>query len=52
MLSLKSYRDTAKGLPDLLNWAALVDDGVMLGKDGSFTAGGALQAWTWTPPPI
>ncbi|EJE8675443.1 DUF87 domain-containing protein [Vibrio parahaemolyticus] len=39
MLSLKSYRDTAKGLPDLLNWAALVDDGVMLGKDGSFTAG-------------
>ncbi len=39
MLSLKTYRDHAKGLPDMLNWAALVDDGVMLGKDGSFTAG-------------
>ncbi|HBC3902267.1 helicase HerA domain-containing protein [Vibrio harveyi] len=39
MLSLQSYRDSAKGLPDLLNWGALVDDGVMLGKDGSFTAG-------------
>ncbi|GAL14286.1 conjugative transfer protein TrbE [Vibrio astriarenae] len=39
MLSLKTYRDRAKGLPDLLNWAAMVADGVMLGKDGSFTAG-------------
>ncbi|MEZ8995919.1 conjugal transfer protein TrbE [Vibrio sp. 10N.222.54.A1] len=39
MQSLKTYRNEAKGMPDLLNWAALVDEGVMLGKDGSFTAG-------------
>ena len=39
MLSMKTYREQAKGLPDLLNWAALVDDGILLGKDGSFTAG-------------
>ncbi|GAM65496.1 incP-type conjugative transfer protein trbE [Vibrio ishigakensis] len=43
MQLLKTYRDQAKGLPDLLNWAALVDEGVMLGKDGSFTAGWAYM---------
>ncbi|CAG23460.1 mating pair formation protein TrbE [Photobacterium profundum] len=43
MFNLKSYRDTQQGTPDLLNWAAMVDNGVMLNKDGSFTA-----AWTYT----
>ncbi|MFZ3467100.1 conjugal transfer protein TrbE [Vibrio harveyi] len=43
MLNLKTFRDYPSGTPDLLNWAALVDDGVMLGKDGSFTAG-----WVFT----
>lgn len=39
MQPLKDFRDKAKALPDLLNWAALVDDGVVLGKDGSMMAG-------------
>ena len=39
MLATKMFRDHARGLPDLLNWAALVDDGVVLGKDGVLLAG-------------
>ena len=39
MLSLKPFRDKAKGVPDLLNWAALIDEGIVLGKDGSLLAG-------------
>ena len=39
MQPLKDFRDKAKALPDLLNWAALVDDGIVLGKDGSLLAG-------------
>lgn len=39
MLGLKHYRDTAAGLPDLLNYAAMIDPGVMLNKDGSLTTG-------------
>ncbi|HXO17856.1 MAG TPA: conjugal transfer protein TrbE, partial [Candidatus Dormibacteraeota bacterium] len=42
MLNLREFRSTAKGLPDLLNYAAVVDDGVVLNKDGSLTAG-----WTY-----
>lgn len=42
MLNLREFRSTAKGLPDLLNYAAVVDDGVVLNKDGSLTA-----AWTY-----
>jgi type IV secretion system protein VirB4 len=39
MLRLKHFRDTAQGLPDLLNWAAVIDDGIVLNKDGSLLAG-------------
>ena len=39
MTPLRAYRQTLQGLPDLLNYAAMVDDGVLLNKDGSFTAG-------------
>lgn len=39
MLALKSFRTKAAGLPDLLNWAALVDEGIVMGKDGSLMAG-------------
>ncbi|NQY73242.1 MAG: conjugal transfer protein TrbE [Candidatus Margulisbacteria bacterium] len=39
MLSLKSYRNKMKAFPDLLNYAALIDDGIVLNKDGSLTAG-------------
>ena len=36
---IKDYRSQAKGLPDLLPYAALIAPGVVLGKDGSFLAG-------------
>lgn len=36
---LRPFRSKAKGVPDLLNWAALVDDGTILNKDGSLLAG-------------
>ncbi|MDY0215037.1 MAG: conjugal transfer protein TrbE [Bacilli bacterium] len=39
MLNLKHYRDQAAGLPDLLNYAAMIEKGIMLNKDGSLTAG-------------
>ncbi len=39
MYALKQHRSTAKALPDLLNWAAVIDDGVVLNKDGSLMAG-------------
>ncbi len=40
MLKLKDFRSTAKGLPDLLPYAALIAPGIVLNKDGSF-----LAAW-------
>jgi type IV secretion system protein VirB4 len=39
MLRLKQFRDRAKGTADLLNYAALIGDGLVLGKDGSLLAG-------------
>lgn len=39
MHSMKEYRTKALGLPDLLPWAALVDDGIVLTKSGGFVAG-------------
>lgn len=39
MLSLKEFRSAAKGLPDLLPYAALAEPGVVLCKDGSLLAG-------------
>ena len=36
MLSLREYKHRADRLADHLPWAALVADGVVLGKDGSF----------------
>ena len=39
MLSLKTFRQNAEGLHDLLNYAALVDTGVIQCKDGSLMAG-------------
>jgi type IV secretion system protein VirB4 len=43
MLALREFRSTAKGLPDLLNYAAVVDEGVVLNKDGSLTAAWAYR---------
>lgn len=39
MLSLREFRSKAFGLPDLLPWAALIDDGVVLTKSGGLIAG-------------
>jgi type IV secretion system protein VirB4 len=39
MRSLKEFRNKAYALPDLLPWAALVDNGVILNKNGSLMAG-------------
>ena len=36
MMNLAEYRRTASRLADFLPWAALVDEGVVLNKDGSF----------------
>jgi type IV secretion system protein TrbE len=38
MLRLKQFRDRAQGLPDLLNFALLPEDGILQNKDGSLTA--------------
>ena len=37
-LKLKKHRSKDAGLADLLNYAAVVDDGVIVGKNGSFIA--------------
>lgn len=39
MLALAPFRSKAAGLPDLINYAALIDEGVIKGKDGSLMAG-------------
>ena len=39
MLNLKQFRDSAKGTADLLNYATLADDGLVLCKDGSLLGG-------------
>lgn len=36
MMSLREYRNTTAGLADFLPWAALIAEGVVLNKDGSF----------------
>lgn len=43
MLKLIDYRTKTKGLPDLLPYAALVEPGVTLNKDGSYTAGWEIR---------
>ena len=39
MLALKHFRDTHAGLADLMNPAALIDDGTVQCKDGSLLVG-------------
>ncbi len=39
MLALKEFRNTAQAFPDILNYASFIDDGILLNKDGSLTAG-------------
>ena len=40
---LKKHRSRAAGFADLLNYAAMVDDGVIIGKNGSFMASWLYQ---------
>src|SRR5487761_2467085 len=47
MRALKEFRTKAYGLPDLLPWAALVDDGIVLTKNGGYLAG-----WNYTGPDL
>ena len=42
-LALKKYRSKAHAVSDLLPWAALVDDGVVMCKDGTLLAGWQLN---------
>ena len=39
MTALSDYRTKIKGLPDLLNYAFIIDEGIYLNKDGSISAG-------------
>lgn len=39
MYPLKSFRPIEPGVPDLLNWATPIDEGIVLCKDGSLMAG-------------
>ncbi|TIH04852.1 conjugal transfer protein TrbE, partial [Marinifilum sp. JC120] len=39
MLKLKDYRHKQKGLPDVLSYAAMVDNGIVLCKNGALLAG-------------
>lgn len=47
MLSLKAFKRRGAGFNDLLNWAALIDDGIVQGKDGSL-----LSGWWFRGPDI
>ena len=39
MQAIKEFRSQAQGLGDLLNYAALIDSGVVQNKDGSIMVG-------------
>src|SRR4051794_41261975 len=45
MLALKQYRPRKRGFSDLLNPAAVVEDGIVLNKDGSL-----MVAWSYDGP--
>lgn len=42
-IELRKHRSTAAGFADLLNYAAVVDDGVIVGKNGAFMASWLYQ---------
>ena len=47
MRGLREFRSAAYGLPDLLPWAALIEDGIVLTKSGGFLAG-----WEYRGPDL
>jgi hypothetical protein len=50
-LKLKKHRSKDAGLADLLNYAAVVDDGVIVGKNGSFMAAWLYKGMTTPAAP-
>ncbi|WP_181566378.1 hypothetical protein [Helicobacter monodelphidis] len=36
-----------QGLPDILNYACYLEDGILLNKDGSLTAGFCYRWWDY-----
>lgn len=48
--NLKQHRAKDAGMANLLNYAAMVDDGVIVGKNGSFIAAWMYQGDDKTPP--
>jgi type IV secretion system protein VirB4 len=49
MMSLREYRRQAETLADFLPWAALVGEGVVLNKDGSFQRTARFRSTIPTP---
>src|SRR3954465_708334 len=45
VLALKQYRSRKRGFSDLLNYAAVVEDGIVLNKDAS-----VMAAWSYDGP--
>src|SRR3954453_18146008 len=45
VLALKQYRSRKRGFSDLLNYAAVIEDGIVLNKDGS-----VMAAWQYDGP--
>src|ERR1041384_1811997 len=48
---VREHRVAPAGLADLVNWAFMVDDGVVLQKDGSLLAGWGYHAPDLSPAP-
>ena len=49
MMNLAEYRRSISHLADFLPWAALVDEGIVLNKDGSFQRTASFVGRIWTP---
>ena len=47
MLDLRPFKSKAPGLNDLLDWAAVIDDGLVQNKSGLLLAG-----WWYAPPDV
>lgn len=50
-MQIIEHRRKAVGLPDLLLYDALVDDGILLFQDGALMAGWSFRGLTWPPRP-
>jgi type IV secretion system protein VirB4 len=46
-MKIAEHRETAEGLPDLLMYASMIDDGIMLNQDG-----GLMASWAYRGPDL